>query len=75
MWDTLLINAQVATMAGDDTPYGAIADGAVATLGDKIAWAGELKSLQKAPSDLAESVVDCAGRLITPAATPPAPGT
>ncbi len=67
MWDTILINGLIATMSAGETPYGAISDGAVALAGDKIAWVGAMKDLEKAPADLARDVVDCGGRLLTPA--------
>ncbi len=67
MWDTILINGLIATMTAGKAPYGAISDGAVALAGGKIAWVGAMKDLEKAPAELARDVVDCGGRLVTPA--------
>ena len=42
-WDELWLDAHLATMKGSSSgaanePYGTISDGAIATLGDRIAW-------------------------------------
>ena len=62
IWDQVLINADVATMAGDRSSYGLIADGAVALNGGTIAWTGVRSDLPKhsAPT------VDCGGGVLTP---------
>ena len=62
----LLKNAAIATMApgdsgGHGTPYGLIANGAVAIHGGRITFAGP-----EAEAPDADSVLDCGGRLITP---------
>lgn len=69
MWDTLWINAHLATMDRDEPgrqPYGAIRDGAIAVEGDRIAWVGPMKRLPGKPESLAHSVRDAAGRWVTP---------
>ena len=65
-WDHLWLNARVATMRAGDTPYGLIERGAIATLGDRIAWLGSMDELPGAAEDLATEVTDCAGQLVTP---------
>ena len=65
MYDTLWINAQLATMTGD-TPYGAIDAGAVAAKDGRIAWVGAQKDLPGEPEKLAKSVVSLEGHWITP---------
>ena len=62
-WDTLLLNAELATFA-TEAPYGLISDGAVALQGDRIAWIGRRADL---PVDArAKETVDLDGALITP---------
>lgn len=65
MWDQLLINARLATMAGA-TPYGAIDQGCLAIADGKIAWCGPRGDLPGAPDSLAREVTDLDGRWITP---------
>ncbi len=66
MWDTLWLDANLATMARSGAPYGAIADGAIAAKGGRIAWAGSRADLPGAPSALARDVRRCGGAWITP---------
>lgn len=61
-WDTVLVNADVATMAAGSAPYGLIADGAVALSGETIAWAGTRNDL---PEHSAPTI-DCDGGVLTP---------
>ena len=62
-WDTLLLNAELATFA-TDAPYGLISDGAIALEGDKIAWVGRRADL---PLDAqAREMIDLKGALVTP---------
>lgn len=62
--DRLWINARLATMVSDGTPYGAVEDGAVASKASRIAFAGPRSQL---PADLdAREIIDCDGRWITP---------
>jgi imidazolonepropionase len=65
MWDAIFINANLATMAGDQ-PYGAIRDGAIATERDRIAFVGSRSSLPADVAPLARAVHDVAGAWITP---------
>lgn len=66
MWDTLWIDAHLATMADNGAPYGAIRDGAIAAKDGRIAWVGARGDLPGAPEDLARSVVSAGGAWITP---------
>jgi imidazolonepropionase len=65
-WDTLWINAQVATMAPDAGPYGLIESGAVAVRDGRIAWVGPVASLPEGGRNRARSLLDCDDRLVTP---------
>jgi len=66
MWDTLWINAHLATMEKSYTAYGAIPNGAIAIKDDRIAWVGPMAHLTGEPSTLAKTVRDAGGRWITP---------
>jgi len=70
MWDALWVNVPVATMAGD-TPFGLIAEGAVAAEGGRIAWVGAQAALPGDPKALARSVHDGQGNLLTPGLVDP----
>ena len=62
-WDTLLLNAELATFVAD-APYGLVSDGAIALQGDKIAWVGKRSDL---PADAhAKDTIDLDGALVTP---------
>jgi imidazolonepropionase len=62
-WDTLLLNAELATFA-TDAPYGLISDGALALKDGKIAWVGQRSAL---PTDAhAKETLDLEGALVTP---------
>ena len=65
MYDTLWINAHLATMTGD-SPYGAIHDGAIAAKDGRIAWIGPQSGLPDAPDKLAKNVMSLDGRWVTP---------
>jgi imidazolonepropionase len=65
MWDTLWVDANIATMT-PDTPYGAIPRGAVAAQDGRIAWVGFESSLPDAPVRLARDVRHCGSAWITP---------
>lgn len=65
MWDTLWLDAHLATMAGA-APYGAIRDGALAAKDGRIAWVGARTDLPGPPETLAQKVVRCDGAWITP---------
>jgi len=65
-YDTLWVNARLATMTPGPDPYGAIEDGALAAHDGTIAWVGPRAALPAAPEALAAQVVDAGGRWITP---------
>src|SRR5216683_2688855 len=65
-WDHLWINLRLATMAPGDAPYGAIADGALAIAGDRIAFVGRRDALPGPPDRLAAAIHDGGGRWMTP---------
>jgi imidazolonepropionase len=65
MWDTLWVDANLATMA-PGKPYGAIERGAVAAQDGRIAWVGFAADLPKPPDELAREVQRCDGAWITP---------
>ena len=66
MWDTLWVDANLATMREGSAPYGAILRGAVAAQDGKIVWVGYAADLPKAPDELAREVRRCGGAWITP---------
>lgn len=65
MWDSLWINAVVATM-GPGGPYGLIDNGAIGLDKGRIAWVGEAAALPGPPTTLARAIHDAARRVITP---------
>jgi imidazolonepropionase len=65
-WDSLYINGQIATMAGDQSPYGLLADAALAIKEGVIAWVGPMQSLLGEPERLAKTVYDLKGQCVTP---------
>ena len=65
-WDTVWINANLATMTAGAAPYGTVADAAIATRGDRIVWTGPMADLPGKPETLADDVIDLAGMWITP---------
>ncbi len=65
-YDTLWINARLATMTAGGSAYGAIAGGALAARDGAIAFAGARADLADAPERLAARVFDAGGRWITP---------
>ena len=64
-WDRLLLNANLATFAGD-APYGLVEHGAIAMHHGRIAWVGGMDALPDAPSTLAVAVESLDGALVTP---------
>ncbi len=64
-WDRLLLNATLATFAGN-APYGLIEHGAIALHRGRIAWLGRMDALPAAPDALAAAVVSLDGALLTP---------
>lgn len=65
MWDSLWLDAHLATMVGPE-PWGAIRDGAIAARDGRIAWVGRRADLPGPPERLAHDVHGCAGAWITP---------
>jgi imidazolonepropionase len=65
MWDTLWVDANLATMT-PGKPYGAIERGAVAAKDGRIVWVGFAADLPKPPDELAHDVRRCEGGWITP---------
>ncbi len=64
-WDRLLMNATLASFAGD-APYGLIGRGAIGIHHGRIAWVGRVDALPDAPNALASIVESVDGALITP---------
>jgi len=64
MWDSIWINAHLATLR--DGKYGVIRRAALAADQGRIAWVGARAELPGEPAELAREVHDCAGRWITP---------
>lgn len=64
-WDHLLINATLATFAGD-APYGLIERGAIAMHEGHIAWVGSQDDLPGDALALASHVEDLGGAVVTP---------
>lgn len=65
-WDSLWINANLATMVPGGAPYGAIADAAIAIKGGRIAWIGAPSALPDLPEACAREVHRANGRWVTP---------
>jgi imidazolonepropionase len=75
-YDTLWVNARLATMTPGGAPYGALGDGAVAegalaVRDGTIAWVGARADLPAPPDALAARVIDAGGRWITPGLVDP----
>ena len=67
MWDLLLIDCDLATMAaGAEARYGAIGDGALAISDGKIAWIGRRADLPADFEGLARAIVTLDGCWVTP---------
>ena len=66
MFDLLLTNATVATMA-DDFPFGLVRDGAIGIADGKIAWVGPAAQSPQG----ARTVRDLAGKVVTPGLVDP----
>jgi imidazolonepropionase len=69
-WDRLWTNVRLATMAGTGTgtgtAYGAIEAGAIAVVGDRIAWVGPACRLPMPAAALAREVIDAGELWATP---------
>lgn len=66
MWDTLWLDARLATMVPGNVPYGAIEDGALGVEDGRLAWVGRRGDLPGRPEALAREVRGCGRRWITP---------
>lgn len=66
MWDTIWVDANLATMREGGPPYGAVERGAIAAKDGRIAWVGYAADLPKPPDELARDVRRCEGAWITP---------
>jgi len=66
MWDTIWIDANLATMREGAAAYGAIERGAVAAKDGRIVWVGYAADLPKPPDELARDVRRCNNCWITP---------
>jgi imidazolonepropionase len=64
-WDTLWVNAVIATMQSGEA-YGLLKNAAMAVKNGKIAWIGGMADLQGVPEELAVVVRDVKGKCITP---------
>ncbi|WP_334177668.1 imidazolonepropionase [Pseudoxanthomonas sp.] len=64
-WDGMLVNARLATLAGD-AGYGVIEGGALGWRDGALVFAGPQDLLPASPEHLAEDVVDAQGDWITP---------
>jgi imidazolonepropionase len=64
-WDRLLINATLATFAGE-AACGLLEHAAIGWQRDRIVWVGRMDSLPDAPGALAASVASLDGALVTP---------
>jgi imidazolonepropionase len=66
MFDTLILNANLATMREGGAPYGAVRDGAIGISGGRIAWVGPRAELPGVPESLAAEVIDAERAWVTP---------
>ncbi|UCC25977.1 MAG: imidazolonepropionase [Gemmatimonadales bacterium] len=66
MFDSLWVDAHLATMIPGPEPYGSIRDGAVGIRGGHIAWIGRRADLPGTPGALARQVHSAEGGWITP---------
>ncbi|WP_371186868.1 imidazolonepropionase [Thalassotalea maritima] len=64
LWQTVFINANIATMTQAGTSYGALEDAALAVADGKIAWLGSMATLPAISESV--TVVDVAGKWLTP---------
>jgi imidazolonepropionase len=63
MWDTLLLDCQVASM---DSPGSRIRDAALGIAGGRIAWVGATDDMPGRPRDLAREIRPLGGAFVTP---------
>lgn len=64
-WDVLLVDANLATFAGEEA-YGLIPRGALAWADGRIAFCGPMADLPGTPGELAAHVIELDGALVTP---------
>jgi imidazolonepropionase len=64
-WDRILLNATLATFAGD-APFGLVEHAAIAIHHGRISWLGSMDELPAAPDQLAIKVQSLNGALVTP---------
>lgn len=65
-WDSLWLDAHLATMVPGADPCGTIRDAALAVRDGRIAWLGPRSALAGAPAALADTVHSLAGNWLTP---------
>lgn len=66
MWESLLIDARLATMVPGGAAYGALEGAALGIAGGRIAWVGRHDQLPGRPEALARQIYDLEGRWVTP---------
>lgn len=66
MWDTLWLDAHLATMTPGGAPYGAIEDGVIAAKDGRIAWIGKRADLPRDAASQAHEIRKLGGAWITP---------
>lgn len=66
MWDTLWLDAHLATMTGNGAPYGAIEDGAIAAKDGRIIWLGKRADLPADAASRVHEIRKLGGAWITP---------
>lgn len=65
-WDTLIVNANLATMTDNGCAYGEIRQAAIAMDSACIAWVGPMSDLPDAPQQCASTLFNANGMWITP---------
>jgi len=65
-WESLWIDANLATFDKPNKPFGTIENAAIAVSKGRISWIGKMSELSGPPNTLADSVTNCDGKWITP---------
>jgi imidazolonepropionase len=65
-WERVWVDANLATMSGTETPYGARSSSAIAVQGERIAWIGDASEARSRARTDGVPIEECAGRWITP---------
>jgi len=65
-WDRVWVGANIATMAGNGNPYGALREAALAVKGDRIAWIGSADEAMAKAGALEVPVQSCNGLWMLP---------